>query len=74
MTDKQSNKVNGLRVLFVNRPDMFTIPGGDTTHMLRLKAGLEKLGVLVDISAELYPDPTDYDLINVFNLLIPNTL
>lgn len=25
----------------------------------------------VDISAELYPDPTDYDLINVFNLLIP---
>lgn len=71
MTDKKTNNVKGLRVLFVNRPDMFTIPGGDTTHMLRLKAGLEKLGVLVDISAELYPDPTDYDLINVFNLLIP---
>jgi len=71
MTGKQKNNSKNLRVLFVNRPDMFTVPGGDTTHMIRLKEGLEKLGVIVDISAELYPDPADYDIINVFNLLIP---
>lgn len=71
MSDKQKNNSKTLRVLFVNRPDMFTVPGGDTTHMLKLKEGLEKLGVIVDISAELYPEPANYDIINVFNLLIP---
>lgn len=43
MIDKKTNNINGLRVLFVNRPDMFKVPGGDTTHMLRLKEGLENL-------------------------------
>lgn len=71
MIDKQKSNSKNLRVLFVNRPDMFTVPGGDTTHMLKLKEGLEKLGVVVDISAELHPNTVDYDLINVFNLLIP---
>ena len=71
MIDKQKSNSKNLRVLFVNRPDMFTVPGGDTTHMLRLKEGLEKLGVIVDIAAELHPNFADYDLINVFNLLIP---
>ena len=72
MADKGKNSPQKISILFVNRPDMFTIPGGDTTHMLKLKEGLEKLGVKVDISAELFPDPLNYDIINVFNLLIPH--
>ena len=72
MVDKGKDSSQKISVLLVNRPDMFTIPGGDTTHMLKLKEGLEKLRVKVDISAELFPDPLNYDIINVFNLLIPH--
>jgi glycosyltransferase involved in cell wall biosynthesis/Tfp pilus assembly protein PilF len=63
--------VRPLRVLFVNRPDTLTLPGGDTTHLLNLKAALEKLGVEVALSTALSPDPAGFDLINVFNLLLP---
>ncbi|MBI3764695.1 MAG: tetratricopeptide repeat protein [Chloroflexi bacterium] len=60
-----------LRVLFVNRPDALSLPGGDTTHMLRLKEGLEKLGAQVDVCCDLRPEPMGYDVVNVFNLLLP---
>jgi glycosyltransferase involved in cell wall biosynthesis/Tfp pilus assembly protein PilF len=58
--------------LFVNRPDALTTPGGDTTHMLRLKAGLEAHGHTVEVACTLTPDPEGFDLINVFNLLLPH--
>lgn len=71
MAVKAKSIKNNMKVLFVNRPDNFTVPGGDTTHILKLKEGLEKLGVHVDIAADVFPNPSNYDLINVFNLLIP---
>ena len=69
---RQGRRGEALRILFVNRPNALTTPGGDTTHMLRLKAGLEALGHTVDLDCTLTPDPDGYDLVNVFNLLLPD--
>ena len=67
----RERKTGSLRILFVNRPDALKVPGGDTTHMLKLKEGLEALGHIVDVACTLTPDPDGYDLVNVFNLLLP---
>ncbi|MDI6869877.1 MAG: glycosyltransferase [Bacillota bacterium] len=60
-----------LKVLFVNRPDALTVPGGDTTQMLKTKEALERRGVKVDVALTLSPDAAGYDLAHVFNLSIP---
>ncbi len=57
-----------MRVLMQNRVDALRIPGGDTVQMLRTKEYLERLGVRVDISLELAPDLTAYDVVHLFNL------
>ena len=61
-----------MRVLFQNRANAFTMPGGDTIVMNRLKERLVALGVQVDFC----PDPflesiAGYDLIHLFNLTLP---
>lgn len=63
-----------MKVLFQSRKTLFTAPGGDTTQILKTKEFLEKLGVTVDISLELTPDLTGYDLVHVFNLMRPQEL
>lgn len=67
----RDRKSGALQILLVNRPDALEVPGGDTTHMLKLKAGLEALGHTVEVACTLTPDPEGYDLVNVFNLLLP---
>jgi glycosyltransferase involved in cell wall biosynthesis/Flp pilus assembly protein TadD len=62
---------NQLSVLFVNRPDTFTLPGGDTTLMQRYMDVLAKKGIKVAFSPDEHPDPEGYDIAVVFNLLIP---
>lgn len=63
-----------MKVLFQSRKTLFTAPGGDTTQILKTKEFLEKLGVHVDISLELTPDVSDYDIVHVFNLMRPQEL
>lgn len=63
-----------MKVLFQSRKTLFTAPGGDTTQILKTKEYLEKLGVSVDISLELTPDVSDYDIVHVFNLMRPQEL
>lgn len=63
-----------MKVLFQSRKTLFTAPGGDTTQILKTKEFLEKLGVTVDISLELTPDLTGYDIVHVFNLMRPQEL
>lgn len=63
-----------MKVLFQSRKTLFTVPGGDTTQILKTKAYLELLGVVVDISLELEPDLKDYDIVHVFNLTRPQEL
>lgn len=63
-----------MKVLFQSRKTLYTAPGGDTTQILKTKEYLEKLGVKVDISLELEPDVSDYDVVHVFNLMRPQEL
>lgn len=63
-----------MNVLFQSRKTLYTAPGGDTTQILKTKEYLEKLGINVDISLELTPDVSKYDLVHVFNLMRPQEL
>lgn len=63
-----------LKVLFQSRKTLFTAPGGDTTQILKTKEFLEKLGIKVDVSIELEPDVSKYDIVHVFNLMRPQEL
>lgn len=63
-----------MKVLFQSRKTLFTAPGGDTTQILKTKEYLEKSGVTVDISLELTPDVSAYDIVHVFNLMRPQEL
>lgn len=60
-----------MKVLFQSRTTLFTVFGGDTVQLLKTKEYLEKLGVEVDISTELTPDLTGYDILHLFNLARP---
>jgi glycosyltransferase involved in cell wall biosynthesis len=60
-----------MKVLFQSRTTLFSVPGGDTIQLLKTKEYLEKAGVRVDISTELEPDVTPYDLVHLFNLTRP---
>lgn len=63
-----------MKVLFQSRKTLFSAPGGDTTQILKTKEYLEKLGCVVDITLELEPDLSDYDIVHVFNLMRPQDL
>lgn len=63
-----------MKVLFQSRKTLFSAPGGDTTQLLKTQEFLEKLGVKVDISLELEPDLTEYDIVHVFNLMRPQEI
>ena len=56
------------RVLLQNRVDALTRPGGDTRLMLDIARHLDGSGWRADISTELEPDLSDYDLIHLFNI------
>lgn len=55
-----------MNVVFCNRPDWESSPGGDTVQMLRTKDALEKRGVRVSLARH----PTDLqgaNLVHIFN-------
>ena len=56
-----------MKILFQSRKTLFTVPGGDTTQILKTKEYLEK-------ALELEPDLSDYDIVHVFNLMRPQEL
>ena len=58
-----------MRVLFQSRRTLFTVPGGDTIQIMKTKRYLEKYGINVDISTELEPNLSKYDIVHVFNLM-----
>ncbi len=63
-----------MNVLFQTRTNLFDAPGGDMVQMLKTKEFLEKLGIKVDISLELEPDLSGYDLVHLFNLMEPQDI
>ncbi len=57
-----------IRVLFQSRTDLFKKRGGDTVQILETQQALKKLGLIVNVSTELSPDLTHYDIVHIFNL------
>jgi len=55
-----------ITVLFQGRPDVFSVPGGDTVLMVKLKRALTALGVHVDYS-HIPQCVEPYDLVHIFN-------
>jgi glycosyltransferase involved in cell wall biosynthesis len=60
-----------MKVLFQSRSTLFSVPGGDTVQLVKTADALRNLGVVVDVSTELEPKLTDYDLVHLFNLMRP---
>jgi glycosyltransferase involved in cell wall biosynthesis len=58
-----------MKILFQSRKTLFSASGGDTVQLLKTKEYLENLGIQVDISIELRPDVSKYDIVHVFNLM-----
>ena len=60
-----------MTVLFQSRKTLFTVPGGDTVQILKTREYLERSGVKVEISTELEPDLSRFDVVHLFNLTRP---
>lgn len=61
-----------LRILCAYRDDI-DVDGGAGIVMRETKAGLEKRGHHVDVTYELNPDCSSYDVVHCFNVWIPET-
>ncbi|HED16097.1 MAG TPA: glycosyltransferase [Gammaproteobacteria bacterium] len=62
-----------LRILFTNRPNVLTQPGGDTAVMVKVAEGLRALGVKADIDPEFKRSLKGYDLVHLHNFATPDT-
>ena len=60
-----------MRVLFQSRATLFSVPGGDTTQVLKTAQALRNIGCEVEVSLELEPELTGFDLVHLFNLMRP---
>ncbi len=60
-----------MKILFQSRATLFTVPGGDTIQVVKTAEALRKKGCAVDISTELEPDVSSYDIVHLFNLIRP---
>jgi radical SAM protein with 4Fe4S-binding SPASM domain len=65
---------SSIRVLFQARPNIFTLPGGDTDVLLKIKSHLENKGVDVDFSSNTSAELQDYDIVHIFNFDMPYAL
>lgn len=57
-----------MKILMQIRANAYTLQGGDTIQMQKTKASLEKKGHSVDVSLELRPDLSSYDVVHLFNV------
>lgn len=60
-----------MKILFQSRTTLFSVSGGDTIQMLKTAEALRAVGCHVDISTELEPDVSAYDIVHLFNLTRP---
>lgn len=57
-----------MKILMQIRSNVFSCAGGDTVQLEKTKQELERLGHTVELSLELNPDLSQYDLVHLFNL------
>ena len=60
-----------MKVLFQSRKTLFSVPGGDTIQIIKTAEYLKCYGCYVDISTDLEPDVSDYDIVHIFNFMRP---
>lgn len=60
-----------MKVLFQSRTTLFSVPGGDTIQVVKTAEALRNIGCSVDITTDLEPDLSGYDLVHLFNLIRP---
>lgn len=60
-----------MKILFQSRKTLFTVPGGDTVQLMKTADALRSRGCTVDVSTDLEPDLSGYDLVHLFNLMRP---
>ncbi len=60
-----------MKILMQSRKTLYSVPGGDTVHITENAKKLRELGVIVDISTELEPDLSKYDIVHIFNIVRP---
>ncbi|MFZ3071863.1 MAG: glycosyltransferase family 4 protein [Thermodesulfobacteriota bacterium] len=60
-----------MKILFQSRTTLFSVPGGDTVQMLKTAEALREKGCHVDVTTDLEPDVSSYDVIHLFNLMRP---
>jgi glycosyltransferase involved in cell wall biosynthesis len=63
-----------LKVMMQSRTTLFSVPGGDTTQIVKTAEALKTMGCKVDITTELEPSLVGYDVIHLFNLVRPQEL
>lgn len=64
----------GKRVLMQTRPHVQELPGGDLRVMERLAEGLRARGVDVVCDHDNRENPSDFDLVHLFNFALPDLL
>lgn len=60
-----------MKILFQSRTTLFSVPGGDTIQILKTAEALRELGCHVDVTTDLEPDVSSYDVVHLFNLMRP---
>jgi len=60
-----------MRVLFLSRTTLFSVPGGDTIQVLKTADALRANGCEVTVSTDINPDMGGFDLVHIFNLTRP---
>ena len=60
-----------MRVLLQSRVTLFSGPGGDTVQIIKTSEALRGLVVDCEISTELQPDLSRWDIVHLFNLTRP---
>lgn len=61
-----------MKILLNSRADLNSKPGGDTLQINKVSEYLKKIGTSVDISTELKPDLSKYDVVHLFNITRPH--
>ena len=60
-----------VKVLFLSRTSLFSVPGGDTTQILKTAEALRSRGCDVTVSTDINPDTVGFDVVHIFNLTRP---
>lgn len=63
-----------MNVLMLARPDLFSVPGGDTIQITETLSAIRQMGVKGEIHVSGKPDYSQYNLIHFFNIIDPEDI